>query len=163
LSGPQIELRRARPEDAPAVAEIWRVGWHDGHFGNVPVELVAARTPESFGKRAAQRVADTTVAVVGDEVAGFIMVVADEVEQVYVAGHHRGAGVADVLLDEAERQVGEGGHPAAWLVVVPGNARARRFYERRGWRDAGPFTHASPTEHGPIPVPCHRYVKDLSS
>ena len=47
------------------------------------------------------------------------------------------------------------------LWVLPGNARARRFYERRGWRDGGLFEHGAPHEGGPIPVPCHRYVKTL--
>jgi hypothetical protein len=54
------------------------------------------------------------------------------------------------------------GHPTAWLAVVPGNARARRFYERRGWADAGPFDYAAEGERGPIPVPSHRYVKRLT-
>jgi ribosomal protein S18 acetylase RimI-like enzyme len=161
MADQQIQLRAARPEDAPAIAEIWRVGWADGHLGRVPAELVAVRDAESFRTRAAQRVADTTVAVVGDEVAGFVMVVEDEVEQVYVAGQHRGAGVADALLDAAERRIGDAGHRMAWLAVVPGNARARRFYERHGWRDAGLFEYVVPSGNGPIPVPCHRYVKDL--
>ena len=29
------------------------------------------------------------------------------------------------------------GTTSAWLAVVVGNARARRFYEKRGWRDEG--------------------------
>ncbi|PXY19386.1 GNAT family N-acetyltransferase [Prauserella muralis] len=154
-------LRPAAPDDAPAVAEIWRLGWHDGHDGRVPRDLVAVRTPESFAVRAQQRVADTTVAVAGQEIAGFVMVVDDEVEQVYVAAGHRGSGVADVLLDEAERLVAEAGHPRAWLAVVAGNDRARRFYERRGWRDEGAFDYGAAVEDGTIAVPCHRYVKDV--
>ncbi len=65
------------------------------------------------------------------------MVDDDEVEQVYVSSRHRGKGVADVLLAEAERQVRENGHAIAWLAVVDGNARARSFYERAGWSDDG--------------------------
>ncbi|HEY3006089.1 MAG TPA: hypothetical protein VGJ44_27320 [Kribbellaceae bacterium] len=56
------------------------------------------RTPESVGPRAAQRVGDTTVAVVGDQLAGFVMVVGDEVEQVHVSRDFRGSGVAGPLL-----------------------------------------------------------------
>ena len=48
-------LRPARPEDAEAVAAIWRAGWRDGHLGHVPDALVAVRTPESFSARAAER------------------------------------------------------------------------------------------------------------
>ncbi|MGX6604736.1 GNAT family N-acetyltransferase [Micromonosporaceae bacterium Da 78-11] len=153
------ELRPARPGDAAAVAAVWAQGWRDGHVGNVPDALVAARIPESFRTRAADRIADTTVAEVDGEVAGFVMVVGDEVEQVYVAAGHRGGGLATVLLAEAERLVAAAGHRQAWLKVVPGNSRARRFYERCGWTDGGradePITHGD----GIIPVPCHRYLK----
>jgi GNAT superfamily N-acetyltransferase len=154
-------IRPARPDDAEAVAAIWYAGWGDGHLGHVPDELVAIRTKESFWTRAAERVADTTVAVVGDEVAGFVMVVGDEVEQVYVSRDHRGSGVAGVLLTEAEQQVKSNGHAEAWLAVVTGNARARRFYERSGWSDAGAFDYPAATDSGPIPVPCHRYTKQV--
>ncbi len=158
-------LRPAGPGDLDAVTAIWAAGWRDGHLGNVPEELVAIRTPESFRTRAGVRVADpaggTVVAEVDGAVAGFVMVVADEVEQVYVDSSHRGTGLASVLLDEAERLVAAGGFSSAWLAVVPGNTRARRFYERRGWRDDGGFEYAASVETGSVPVPCRRYVKDV--
>lgn len=156
-----IELRPAEAGDVAAVADIWERGWRDGHLGNVPEALVAVRTPESFRTRAAERVADTTVADAGGEVAGFVMVVGDEVEQVYVSAAHRGSGIAGVLLAEAERLVAGGGHRVAWLAVAPGNARARRFYERCGWRDEGLFDYAATHDGEVIPVPCHRYTKPV--
>ena len=85
-----VAVRPARPEDAPAIAAIWHLGWRDGHLGNVPAELTAARRESSLRTRAVRRIGDTTVAVVGGEVPGFTMVVGDEVEQVYVAAGHRG-------------------------------------------------------------------------
>jgi GNAT superfamily N-acetyltransferase len=156
-----VSLRPAVADDADAVAAIWSAGWGDGHLGHVPEELVAIRTEESFWPRAAERIADTTVAVVGAEVAGFVMVVGDEVEQVYVSRDHRGTGVAGVLLSEAERQVKANGHSEAWLAVATGNARARHFYERVGWTDGGAFDYPATSDSGPIPVPCHRYLKQV--
>jgi GNAT superfamily N-acetyltransferase len=88
-------------------------------------------------------------------------VVGDEVEQVYVASEHRGTGLAAALLEEAERLVAANGHRRAWLAVAPGNARARRFYERSGWTDEGLFDYPAATADGPMPVPCHLYVKDV--
>ena len=153
-------IRPALPDDAAPVAAIWRDGWRDGHLGLVPDALVAVRTDESFRMRAADRLDDTTVAVVGTEVAGFVMVVGDEVEQVYVSSRHRGTGVADVLLAEAERQVREHGHAVTWLAVVDGNARARAVYQRAGWRDEGGIDYAATVEDGSsVVVPCRRYVK----
>jgi GNAT superfamily N-acetyltransferase len=156
-----VTLRRGRADDADAVAELWRLGWRDGHLGFVPPELVEARTPESFRARAGERICETTVAVVDEEVAGFVLVVDDEVEQVYVSASHRGTGIADALLREAERQVRVNGHAKAWLAVVAGNARARAFYERAGWRDEGPFEYSAAAEDGSIGVPCQRYVKQV--
>ncbi|HSS67465.1 MAG TPA: GNAT family N-acetyltransferase [Nocardioidaceae bacterium] len=152
-------IRRATAADARAVAEIWRTGWHDAHIGNVPDALVDVRTDGSFDTRATERVADTSVAVVRGDVAGFVMVVGDEVEQVYVSRDHRGTGIADLLLDSAERQVAASSHAVAWLAVATGNARARHFYERRGWSDEGAFAYPAPGPDGPIDVACHRYTK----
>ncbi|MCP2327585.1 GNAT superfamily N-acetyltransferase [Hamadaea flava] len=160
---PAYAIRPARAEDAATVAEIWIKGWADGHLGNVPDELVAVRTPDAFRRRAGDRVAATTVAVnAAGEIAGFVMVVADEVEQVYVAATHRGGGVAASLLAEAERQVAAGGHDRAWLAVVDGNHRARRFYERCGWSDDGMVTYQAEVAAGTLAVACHRYGKVVS-
>ncbi|MCP9487243.1 MAG: GNAT family N-acetyltransferase [Gaiellaceae bacterium MAG52_C11] len=156
-----MTLRRAGSQDARDVAEIWHPGWRDAHLGIVPHELVRARTEASFYTRAPARIGDTTVAVVDGDVAGFVMVVDDEVEQVYVSARHRGTGVAAVLLREAESQVRANGYGKAWLAVVAGNARARAFYERNGWCDEGPFDYLAAAENGPIPVPSHRYTKLL--
>jgi GNAT superfamily N-acetyltransferase len=101
------------------------------------------------------------VAVVDGEIAGFVLVVDDEVEQVYVSAAHRGTGVADALLAEAERRVRASGHARAWLAVVAGNARARAFYERAGWRDEGPFDYGAAGDNGTIAVPCRRYTKQV--
>ena len=155
----QIALRPATDADAPAVAVIWHRGWRDGHEGHVPNELVSARTEASFHVRASQRVGDTTVATVGGDVAGFIMVAGDEVEQVYVAQAHRGTGLAAVLLAPAEEIVAAGGHELAWLADVAGNARARRFYERNGWIDRGLLDYPAATDGAPLMIPAQRYEK----
>jgi GNAT superfamily N-acetyltransferase len=154
-------LRPAVAADAGAIAELWWRGWHDGHDGHVPEELVRFRSRESFLPRAQERVASTTVAEVDGRVAGFVTVIEDEAEQVYVDAGHRGSGIAAALLLEAERMIAAGGHERAWLAVVDGNARARRFYERQGWEDAGPLDYEAQTDEGTVTVPTRRYVKSL--
>ncbi|WP_246142718.1 GNAT family N-acetyltransferase [Nocardioides rubriscoriae] len=151
-------LRPATPDDMSAIADLWHAGWHDAHPGHVPDELTASRTVGEFHARVPGRVGDTTVAEVDGAVAGFTMVVGDEVEQVYVAAGHRGSGVAEVLLDHAVRRVAAAGHDEAWLAVVEGNARARRFYERRGWRDEGALPYEVVSGGRTLVSPCRRYV-----
>ena len=107
---PAITLRPADASDAPAIARIWHAGWPDGHLGNVPDALLAFRDEASFGRRAAERIPDMTVAVVNGDVVGFTVVVADELEQIYVAATHRGLGVADALIADAERRIRAAGH-----------------------------------------------------
>ena len=156
-------LRPATTADMAAVADLWHRGWHDAHPGHVPEGLTRARTLAAFHERAPLRVADTTVAEVDGAVAGFVMVVGDEVEQVYVASAHRGSGLAARLLDEAEWRVAGAGHDEAWLAVVVGNARARAFYERRGWRDHGDLPYEVTAGGTTYVSPCRRYVKRVGS
>jgi ribosomal protein S18 acetylase RimI-like enzyme len=158
----ELRIRPATSADAPVVAIIWHRGWRDGHEGHVSDELMSAGTEASFRLRASQRVADTTVATVDGAVAGFIMVVGDEVEQVYVAPAHRGTGVAAALLVKAEEIIADNGHESAWLAVVAGNARARHFYERNGWIDSGPIEYPAATGGGPVVIPAHRYAKRVN-
>jgi ribosomal protein S18 acetylase RimI-like enzyme len=158
----ELGLRPATGADTSAVAEIWLAGWRDGHLGGVPDELLTARTPESFHRRSVDRVADTTIATVNGEIAGFTMVVENEVEQVYVAAQYRGTDVAPTLLLAAEQQIAGRGFREAWLAVVASNVRARAFYRRCGWIDSGPFVYNAATETGLIEVPAHRYTKTLS-
>src|SRR5688572_13002870 len=98
----QVTLRAALPDDAPTLAGSWHVGWCDGRRVLVSQELIEARHEDSFRTRAAQRVNDTMVALVQGQIAGFVMVVDNEVEQVYVSALHRGEGVADMLMADAE-------------------------------------------------------------
>ncbi len=100
------------------------------------------------------------MAEVDGEVAGFIMVVGDEVEQIYVSPVAlRSSGVAGALMAEAERQVAAGGHDVAWLAVAIGNARARAFYEKTGWANVGDLPYEVVALGEKFISPCRRYEK----
>jgi GNAT superfamily N-acetyltransferase len=158
----EFSLRPASGDDVDAVAAVWHAGWPDGHLGNVPDELVNhRRLLADFVRLATPRIEATTVAFSG-RVVGFVTVHDDEVEQVYVAEAARGSGIAAALLSHAEAVVAER-FDVAWLAVVSGNSRARRFYARQGWRDAGPFVYRAEIDGGTFDVPCHRYEKQLTS
>jgi len=151
-------LRPARPGDAEAIARVWHQGWRDGHLGHVPDALLPHRELDHFRRRVPPRVPTTTVATIANELVGFVTVHEDEVEQVFVSPRARGTGVADVLLWHAEQEIARR-FELAWLAVVDGNARARRFYEKSGWRDAGAIEYAAEIEGGTLPVPTRRYEK----
>jgi GNAT superfamily N-acetyltransferase len=155
-------LRPATDADVDAISGIWHRGWRDAHLGHVPDSLHRHRRLADFRALVPARVGRTTVATTGLGVVGFVTVHDDEVEQLYVDAPARGTGVAAALLAEAERAIGAR-FELAWLAVVAGNLRARRFYERNGWSDGGPFDYAAPTPAGTtVAVPARRYQKRLA-
>ncbi len=155
-------LRPATTADVDAIADLFHRGWHDVHPGLVPDGLTERRTPAAFHDRVEQRVADTdetTVAEVDGRVAGFVMIAGSEAEQVYVDRAFRGAGIATILLTEAERQIAAGGHDVAWLAVVRGNDRAQAFYARQGWVDEGDLDYPVSALGEEFISPCRRLTK----
>jgi ribosomal protein S18 acetylase RimI-like enzyme len=157
-----LTLRAASPDDIEVIAEVWHRAWRDGHLGHVPEALLAHRDLESFLRRVPERLASTTLATLGGRIVGFVTVSDDELEQLYVDASARGSGAAVALIRHGERTIAER-FERAWLAVATGNARARRFYAREGWSDAGPFDYAAQVAGGSIAVPCHRYEKHVAA
>ena len=162
FTGPVVTLRPAAATDAHVIADLWHRGWRDGHLGHVPPALLPHRHLRHFSERVPARLPTTTVGTIGTRVVGFVTTSADEIEQLYVDGPARGTGVAGALLAHGEAVIATH-FDLAWLAVVAGNARARRFYERNGWRDAGPVEYAAEGNGGAtIHVPAQRYEKRLT-
>jgi GNAT superfamily N-acetyltransferase len=154
-------LRPATAADERAIGAIWVPGWREAHEGRVPDALLEHRSAGDLRGRVASMIEATTVAEIDGAVAGFVVVRDDCVDQMYVGEAHRGTGAAGSLLADAESAIAAR-HERAWLAVVAGNDRARRFYERRGWHDEGLFDHLTWTTDGrTIAVPCRRYEKDV--
>ena len=99
--------------------------------------------PRSRSQRVAERIPDTTVATVDGAVVGFVMVVDDEVEQVYVSSGARGTGVADELMREAERQVRTNGHTRRGSRSSPATRGPAPSTSDAGWVDEGTFDYAA--------------------
>ena len=153
-------LRRAIDADAEAIAGVWHAAWHDAHDAYVPPRLVVDRPLQYFAGRAPEVIARTTVAEDLTGIVGFVTVDEDELDLLFVDGRGRGSGIAGLLLARAEREIADR-FDTAWLEVVTGNARARAFYARRGWRDTGAADRETETASGPAVVPYHRYEKWL--
>lgn len=153
-------LRAATRDDVEDIATIWHHAWIDGHRGHVPPGLEAHRQLDHFLARVPPRIEVTTVAVAGGAVVGFVSVHEDELEELFVAAAARGTGVAAALLAHGEARIAAR-FDRAWLAVVAGNVRARRFYERCGWSDAGALDYPAETLSGSFIVPSRRYEKEL--
>ena len=152
-----IDIRPATPADTARIAEVWEAAWRDGHVGHIPDELLVHRRSESLISRSAAMIDRTWVGVVAGTIVGFVTLKVDEIEQLMVDAAARGTGVAPALLSDGARRLLAAGHEQPWLAVVTGNARARHFYEREGWRDAGHLDYQAPVEGGTVTVSCRRY------
>jgi tRNA dimethylallyltransferase len=97
------------------------------------------------------------VAERGDAIVGVAAAKDGWLEGLYLVPEEWGNGVADRLHDDALRALATHGATSARLWVLEDNARARRFYERRGWRRDG--------SERVVPFPPHPldvgYTRDL--
>ena len=75
--------------------------------------------------------------VVDPEGRGFVAVTGEWLDGLYVRPEAWGTGVAGELHDRAIETLRANGIERARLWVLEHNARARRFYEKRGWREDG--------------------------
>jgi len=146
-----VEVRAARPADAPAVAEVHVRAWQAGYRDLLPDAYLDSLRPED---RAARYTFDrhgaddpiTIVLLVAGVIRGFTTIgpardIADrdvrEVLALYVEPHSWGRGIGRRLIVEARRRLTASGFTEAILWVLAGNRRAERFYRADGWLPDG--------------------------
>ncbi len=152
-------LRDACPADVPVLAQIWYDGWQDGHAGLVPEKLARNRTLESFAGRLMDGLPQVRVVELETGVAGFHMILDDELNQFFLAAAARGRGVADRMMADVEERLRTAGWGTAWLACAIGNDRAARFYEKQGWNRVGVMTSRLKTPEGEVPLDVWRYER----
>lgn len=125
-----FQLRDFRDDDRDGLAQLW-------HDSSLSIGLAASDHPtwQDYRRRLAGEEARAwriRLAHEGDDLIGFVAMqpAAAWLRQLFVAPAMKGQGVGTLLLDEAKREMKAG----FWLRTDAGNARARRFYERRGLR-----------------------------
>ena len=133
-------IREARPEEAQLLATVQEQA-SVAALGHIFPPDLYPYPREAIRARWAEAVADpkrrTLIAVVEDEPAGAACVNEEWLEGLYVVPDRWGTGLADALHGQALELVRALGSARCHLWVLEDNARARRFYERRGWRENG--------------------------
>jgi GNAT superfamily N-acetyltransferase len=143
-----LTLRRARPADAATLArtaclgyETWRAFAPPG-WAPRPFAAQVARTRQRLERSDAWAL----LAFCAGEPAGHCSLLRGDhggprsayLWQLFVRPAWWASGLAERLHDAFLAQGRERGYPSAWLSTPAGHVRARRFYERRGWRLDGP-------------------------
>jgi RimJ/RimL family protein N-acetyltransferase len=90
-------------------------------------------------------------------IVGFAAIRANQLLHFGTAVETWGTGLATAAHAELLEHLKAGGTTTAWLKVFEDNHRARRFYEREGWR---PTDELSRSSFPPYPTLVH-YVTDL--
>ncbi|MEI2387977.1 GNAT family N-acetyltransferase [Breoghania sp. JC706] len=158
-----LSFRAIEADDLPALAALWHEAWRAGHASFASPELTRARTPERFLARLQPFAGGGLVAWLDGAIAGFAYWDGAELDQFHVGANARGTGLAARLMAAAEAAMAADGVTSAHLFCAEGNARAHRFYQKAGWRDAGlEATRVSDGAGGWLPVTCHRFVKELA-
>lgn len=148
-------MRRAAARDAGACALTHVLSWRAGYRGILPDEYLDSltvddRLPWWERQLGGTGEADVEVFVAEDgdgEVRGFASVATSDAEagvgvlaQLYVDPAVWGTGLARSLLTAATERLKARSFRHATLDVARDNGRARRFYEREGWRATGDET-----------------------
>ncbi|MES2987428.1 MAG: GNAT family N-acetyltransferase [Pseudomonadota bacterium] len=140
--------------DLPAIDALFRSSF-DATFGHLYAPKDEAAffemfTPEAWAEEFAQSDLRFRVAEDAQGLAGFCKIsdlqlpaVTDartmELRQLYLDERAKGTGAAQALMEWAIGQAGERGAKEVWLSVYIDNHRAKRFYERYGFEDRGPY------------------------
>ncbi len=132
-------IRQGRADDARAIADVHL----DSRRNAMPWLPALHSRDETIAYFAGRVLRDEKVFVaeVNRQVVGFLALEGDRIDHLYVAPAFQGRGIGDRLLAIAKQSCPEG----LTLWTFQRNARARRFYEARGFA-AIKFTDGSNTE-----------------
>lgn len=142
-----IDIRRAEPRDAAAIAEVHHEAWMGAYAGIIPHRALAKMVNRRGGEwwaNAIRRAASVLVVEIGGKVAGYATIGRNrarelpqqgEIYELYLKPEYQGVGLGSRLFAEARKRLA--GHGLKGLVVwaLEENQNAVAFYAGAGGRD----------------------------
>jgi RimJ/RimL family protein N-acetyltransferase len=145
-----VSVRRASPQDARGIAEVHVRTWQAAYRHAFPAEVLdrlSVEERETRWRGGLDEGATVWIAVDGERVVGFAAAGPSDTEEdvaelfsMYVLPEQWGSGAARELMAAVVAWFLEQQYTTAMLWVLADNPRARRFYEREGWRFDGTRT-----------------------
>ncbi|PSJ58720.1 GNAT family N-acetyltransferase [Kumtagia ephedrae] len=143
-----IDIRKAEPRDAVAIAEVHHEAWMGAYAGIIPHKALTRmvnRRGSDWWANAIRRAASVLVVEIGGKVAGYATIGRNrarelpqqgEIYELYLKPEYQGVGLGSRLFAEARRRLA--GHGLRGLVVwaLEDNGNAVGFYAGAGGRDA---------------------------
>lgn len=139
-----IEIRRARPSDALAVAETHDTAWRGTYTGVIPgvelEKLVTRRGPEWWDS-AIRKGSRISILAFGDKVAGYAnygrnrarsLFYDGEIYELYLRPEYQGLGFGRRLFTSARRDLAQSGLKSLVVWALSDNEPAVEFYRALG-------------------------------
>jgi GNAT superfamily N-acetyltransferase len=152
-----VLVRPALPSDVEEIQRVYLASWRAAYQDLLPADVLEVeagkRAAYDWGSEVRSASGHVAVAVDEQEILGVVQV-ADppggardlpEITMLYVVPEQWGSGAAELLITTGWRWIVGEGWRSARLRVVAVQARARRFYEREGWR---PDRDLAPAHNG---------------
>jgi len=158
-----VVLWTANKADIPGITCAYLTSWREAYKGLLLPDLVfaqaARRSSYDWNAGIVAPTADVVVACHDDQVVGVVQANEPpggprdfpEITMLYVTPNYWGTSAASGLLAAGTLWITQQGWAAARLRVVEPQARARRLYEREGWK-AGPKSASSSQRLLPTPL-----------
>jgi GNAT superfamily N-acetyltransferase len=133
-------IRRAEIDDVPVLRGLVQEYWRFEQIAGFDAESVARSLRMLLQD---PRLGAGWLALIDGEVVGYLLAVyvfslenhglTTEIDELYIAGSHRGSGIGSLLLTEAEGYLAAQGCGLVALRLGKDNDRGRAFYARHGY------------------------------
>lgn len=139
-----IEIRRARPSDACAVADAHDEAWRGAYQGIIPgreLERLIARRGPDWWDCAIRKGSRIAILVFGDKIAGYAnygrnrarsLFYDGEIYELYLRPEYQGLGFGRRLFTSARRDLAQSGMRSLVVWALSDNEPAVEFYRALG-------------------------------
>ena len=142
-----IDIRKAEPRDASAIADIHHEAWRGAYSGIIPHRalngMINRRGPDWWAN-AIRRAATVLVVEIGGKLAGYATIGRNrarelaqqgEIYELYLRPEYQGIGLGSRLFAAAREKLADSGLKGMVVWALEENAGAVSFYEGAGGRD----------------------------
>jgi len=142
-----IDIRRAEPDDAAAIADVHARSWQGAYGGIIPFRALTAmigRRGPAWWTNAIRRAASVLVVEIGGEVVGYATLGRNrarelpqqgEIYELYIKPEYQGVGLGTRLFAAARDKLSAHGLSGLVVWALEDNINATHFYEGAGGRD----------------------------
>lgn len=142
-----IDIRRAEPADAAAIADVHAQSWQGAYGGIIPFRALRAmigRRGTAWWSNAIARAASVLVIEMGGEVVGYATLGRNrarelpqqgEIYELYIKPEYQGVGLGTRLFAAARQKLASHGLSGLVVWALEDNVNAAGFYAGAGGRD----------------------------